>query len=219
MPVEGDENERLAHADYWDERYAEIHGDQQVHEWFRSYQDLEEFFDRHLFQSYPSSTAPRILHLGSGDSTVPQNLAARGYSDQLCVDFSAIVVATMAKRHADLGLADRIRWEQMDVRKMDGVPDASVDVAFDKGTLDAMIHGSPWSPPEDTVRNTSAYLREVARVLKPSGAFLYVTYRQPHFVKPLLAGEGVNWDINVELLGASDGSFGYHGIVCRPRRG
>lgn len=100
---------------------------------------------------------------------------------------------------------------------MDTISDASIDVAFDKGTLDAMIHGSPWNPPEDTVRNSGEYLREVSRVLKPDGVFLYVTFRQPHFVKPLLECEGTNWDISIEHLGASDGSFGYSGIACTPR--
>jgi hypothetical protein len=63
-----DENERLAHADYWDERYAQTGGDGQVHEWFRSFNDLSEFFARHLLQTRGPETAPRILHLGSGDS-------------------------------------------------------------------------------------------------------------------------------------------------------
>lgn len=37
----------------------------------------------------------------------------------------------------------------------------SIDVAFDKGTLDAMIHGSPWSPPEEVLENTGKYMNEV----------------------------------------------------------
>lgn len=44
---------------------------------------------------------------------------------------------------------------------MDGIPDKSIDVAFDKATLDAMIHGSPWSPPPGVVERTGAYMREV----------------------------------------------------------
>ena len=65
-----DENERLAYADYWDSRYKEKEGDQ-LHEWFRSFKDLEEFFTRHLFKAYPANTTPRLLHLGSGDSVRP----------------------------------------------------------------------------------------------------------------------------------------------------
>lgn len=64
---EDQENKRLAYADYWDDRYTETE-DGQLHEWFRSFNDLDEFFTRHLYDVYPSATVPRILHLGSGDS-------------------------------------------------------------------------------------------------------------------------------------------------------
>lgn len=62
------ELKRLAHHDYWDERYAEVGPDEQVHEWFRSFNDLRPFLDTYLFQIRGPETAPRILHLGSGDS-------------------------------------------------------------------------------------------------------------------------------------------------------
>lgn len=65
----------------------------------------------------------------------------------------------MSKRHAELG---GIEWKQADVRNMPDIPDASIDVAFDKGTMDAMIHGSPWSPPDDVTENTGKYLDEVS---------------------------------------------------------
>ncbi|KAI1400931.1 S-adenosyl-L-methionine-dependent methyltransferase [Hypoxylon fuscum] len=207
--------QRLAYADYWDERYSEVGPDKQVHEWFRSFGDLKQFFDRNLFQVRGPETSPKILHLGSGDSTIPQDLAEKGYTEQVCLDFSTAAVELMSKRHADI---KGIEWKCMDVRHMDGISSQSVDIAFDKGTLDAMIHGSPWSPPPEVVQNTSQYMREVSRVLKPDGAFLYITYRQPHFIKPLLQCEGVEWDVNVETLGGSDSSFGYFGIVCRPQK-
>ncbi|SPO00077.1 uncharacterized protein DNG_02929 [Cephalotrichum gorgonifer] len=150
------ELERLAHADYWDERYSETGPDKQYHEWFRSFDDLLPFFEQNLLQSPASET--RILHLGSGDSTVPEQLAERGYNDQLCVDFSPVVVGLMSKRHAAI---KGIEWAEADVRHMDNVPSSSIDIAFDKGTLDAMIHGSPWSPPDDVLQNTSQYIQEV----------------------------------------------------------
>ncbi|KAI6083044.1 S-adenosyl-L-methionine-dependent methyltransferase [Hypoxylon rubiginosum] len=210
-----EELKRLAHADYWDERYSGVGPDQRVHEWFRSFGDLEGFFDRNLFQKRAPETSPRILHLGSGDSTIPQDLAERGYTSQVCVDFSTAAVELMSKRHANI---EGIQWKQMDVRHMDSISSQSIDFAFDKGTLDAMIHGSPWSPPPEVLDNTGQYLKEVLRVLKPDGAFLYITYRQPHFIKPLLQREGLDWEIQIEPLGGSDSSFGYYGFICQPKK-
>ena len=45
---------------------------------------------------------------------------------------------------------------------MTEIEDKSVDVAFDKGTLDAMIYGSPWSPPEKVMENSGKYINEVS---------------------------------------------------------
>ena len=64
----------------------------------------------------------------------------------------------MSKRHID---SEGITWKQADVRQMDQIPSESVDVALDKGTLDAMIHGSPWDPPDEVLDNTGRYIREV----------------------------------------------------------
>ncbi|KAI3319360.1 S-adenosyl-L-methionine-dependent methyltransferase [Xylariaceae sp. AK1471] len=207
------ELEKLVHPAYWDSRYQETEPGQQLHEWFRSFSDLEEFLRPNFFQAYPAESNPRILHLGSGDSTVPQDLAEKGYHNQLCADFSAVVVKMMAAHHADI---KGIEWLQTDIRQMDEIPSQSIDVAFDKATLDGMIHGSPWNPPPDVVDNIGRYMRELTRVLKPTGAFIYVTYRQPRFVMPLLSCEGTHWNTRVETLGESDSAFGYYGFICTP---
>lgn len=55
-----------------------------------------------------------------------------------------------------------IDWKWADVRDMPDLASSSIDVAFDKGTLDAMIHGSPWSPPDDVLENSGRYLGEVS---------------------------------------------------------
>jgi len=107
------------------------------------------------------------------------------------------------------------RWLLMDVRELD-LPDASVDIAVDKGTLDAFVHGSLWDPPDDVRANVGKYVNEVARVLRPGGLWLYITYRQPHFMKPLLTREK-QWDLSVEILEDPDGAggFDYFGFVMR----
>lgn len=65
----------------------------------------------------------------------------------------------MTRRHA---AETGIEWRWADVRDMKDIPSSSVDVAFDKGTMDAMIHGSPWNPPHDVLINTLRYIREVS---------------------------------------------------------
>lgn len=99
----------------------------------------------------------------TNSQTIPADLAARGYTNQLCVDFSHTAVDLMKARHA---AHEGIAWHWADVRDLnkeekDLVPSGSIDVAFDKGTLDAMIHGSPWSPPDQVLSDTSRYMREV----------------------------------------------------------
>jgi EEF1A lysine methyltransferase 4 len=52
------------------------------------------------------------------------------------------------------------QWSVMDVRHLE-LPTASIDIAIDKGTLDAFIHGSLWDPPEDVRENVGRYVDEV----------------------------------------------------------
>ena len=78
------------------------------------------------------------------------------YHDQVSIDFSPVVIHAMRSKYADVDT----QWEVMDVRNL-GFPDEHFDVAIDKGTLDAMFHGSMWDPPEDVRKNISEYKAEV----------------------------------------------------------
>jgi len=227
------DDEALSKPEYWDEHYSKSDGDIPTHEWFRSFADLREFFRRNLFEAPGCSAAddPVILHLGSGDSVsrlfhlprflpwlsrvmfqvIPLEFDSRGYTRQICVDFSTRVVEAMTERHKD---KPGIDWRCLDVRNMAELADKSIGVAFDKGTLDAMIHGSPWSPPDDVRENTSKYMGEVHRLLSDDGVFLYVTFRQPHFMRILLNEQGL-WDLDLQILGANDGGLEYYGWVIR----
>ena len=55
-----------------------------------------------------------------------------------------------------------IQFLEQDVRHMTDVADSSMDVVIDKGTLDAMISGSLWDPPEVVKVNTGLYVDEVS---------------------------------------------------------
>ncbi|EDN91448.1 hypothetical protein SS1G_00851 [Sclerotinia sclerotiorum 1980 UF-70] len=196
--------EELSYPSYWDNRYAgkfdpetevvirdENEGEGDVaakkeiesFEWFKDFQSLKPFFEKHLpspGENGEEGKGPRVLHLGCGNSR-------------------------MSKKYSNLNTT----WTVMDVRNMK-LEDGEIDVAIDKGTLDAMIHGSMWDPPQEVRENVGRYVDEVARVLKPGGQWLYITYRQPHFMKPFLLREGI-WETEMEILGGESGAFEYFG--------
>ncbi|KAK5728657.1 hypothetical protein LTR15_001794 [Elasticomyces elasticus] len=196
--------EELAHPEYWDKRYAANDDDAKRYDWLRNFETLKPF----LLARLPSpETDPKILHLGSGNSTLPADLSNLGYEDQTAVDFSATVIANMK------ATSPEIEWMEMDIRNLTFDAE-SFDVCIDKATLDAMLYGSLWDPEDEVRANVKAYVDEVARVLKPGGVWVYVTWRQPHFIKPLVSRKGV-WSVDVEVLGGGEGGFEYFGFVIK----
>ncbi|MCJ1377540.1 hypothetical protein MMC17_000635 [Xylographa soralifera] len=128
----------LGSPDYWNKRYNKgAESEQATYEWFRTFEKLRFFFEKELPNA---SLEPRILHLGCGDSTLPADLANLQYRNQISVDFSDVVIKQMQSKHPDL------EWRVDDVRKL-GLDSSSIDIAIDKGTLDAMLYGSQWDPP------------------------------------------------------------------------
>ena len=75
-----------------------------------------------------------------------------------------------------------------------------------------MLYGSQWDPPDEVQGNVQQYVDEVSRILKPTGSWIYITFRQPHFVKPQLSREGV-WDLVVERFEDGPGAFEYFAYV------
>ncbi|OTA01900.1 hypothetical protein A9Z42_0022440 [Trichoderma parareesei] len=210
-------DEALATPEYWDDYYIKPDGD---HEWFRTYKQLKPFLAQHLFnrEGLQPKDNPLILHPGSGESEIPRLLAQEGYKRQLCFDFSDVAVKNMRKQLEE-DPVEGMEYIFMNAFTMDKVSDKSVDVAFDKGMMDALIHGDPWNPPKDVRENTRKYQEQLHRVLKDDGVFLYITFRQRHFIEPLLMPKDLEplWDLQMTALVGNDGSFGYFGWVIRKK--
>ncbi|KAI9782866.1 MAG: hypothetical protein M1816_001686 [Peltula sp. TS41687] len=202
--------EELSHASYWNKRYQRS-GVKTTYEWFRSFGGLTTLFAAHLPAPSLDGRTPRILHPGCGNSMLPIDLHKHGYKNQVCLDFSNVVIKNMASQFEE---RDGIEWIVGDIRDMSNIGDGEFDVVIDKGTLDSMISGSVWNPPDEVKHNTRAYIDEVVRTLKPRGIFLCITYRQPHFVKPMLERDDI-WEISVMELVEEAGSFGYFGFIMR----
>jgi hypothetical protein len=96
--------------------------------------------------------------------TLTADLHALGYTNQTSIDFSQVVIDAMETKYSN----PKTRWSVMDVRELQ-LPDGSVDMAIDKGALDAMIHGSLWDPPEEVRSNVGKYVDEVKHFLSLTG--------------------------------------------------
>lgn len=46
--------------------------------------------------------------------------------------------------------------------------------------------------------------------------FLYITYRQPHFMKPLLNSTGI-WHLEMDVL-SGESSFDYYGFILKKKK-
>ena len=80
----------------------------------------------------------------------------------------------------------------MDVRKL-GYESAVFDAVIDKATLDSLLCG------ENSTANSGLYVKEVARVLKPGGVFIVVSFGAPENRLSYLEGE-YNWTVTVSAI-------------------
>lgn len=176
-------NSQYQDAEYWDERYlGEAH-----YEWLAGYSDLAGLLEEALERFGPSA---RILQLGCGNSDLALHLAASGYSDITNIDISAVCVANMREKYPDL------TFVEMDMTQLD-FPEDSFDMVIEKATLDSLLVSapSPWNLQSPGHRLVTKALREVKRVLRPSGFLLSITFSQPHHRVPLLAQTGLDWTV------------------------
>jgi EEF1A lysine methyltransferase 4 len=133
-----------------------------------------------------------------------------GYEKRTAIDFSVPLISRFQSQHPS------IKWEVMDIRSPT-FPASSFDVCIDKAALDAMLYGSLRDPEPEVAENVRRSVDEVARVLKPGGLWLYITWRQPHFIRPPIRREGV-WRVEVEPIGEGGGMLEDFGFVVREER-
>ena len=143
-------------ADYWERRYVE-----------RSAQSTFEWYARLAVYRAPlmealSALTMRILHVGNGNSTLPEELWALGFRDQHANDISPSVIARMAERTSS---CTGLSWAVEDVRSMPHHADGSFDAVVDKGTYDALSC--------DCLERE--LIVEARRLLKPGGIYVLIS--------------------------------------------
>lgn len=146
--------------EYWDERY--VKSGETAFEWYCGYARVRELFDRYA----PARTCKHTLMLGCGNSAMSLEMVEAGYAHVLNVDISPSLMENMRLKHAEY--EKHMSWKAMDVRRMT-IADGTIDLAVDKGTLDAIICG------ENGEDDVEVYLSEVDRVMAPNGVFVLIS--------------------------------------------
>ena len=108
----------------------------------------------------PSSS---IIDVGGGESTLVDDLLARGYEDITVLDISHTAIDANKKRLGDA--SDRVHWLVADIIKGD-LPPSRYDVWHDRAVFHFL------TAPDDRV----AYVRQVARAVKNGGHVIVSTF-------------------------------------------
>merc|ERR1712086_874736 len=137
---------------YWDAHYA---GDSAEFDWYQQYGHLEV-----LLNSITNDST--VLVTGAGTSKVGVELSNRGVSNVTCIEQCQAAVSVMNK------YSSQCKWECGSVAQM-AYPNDNFDCVFDKAVLDAILCQ------DGGTRLSQAYLKQVARVMKPGGSFICIS--------------------------------------------
>ena len=145
----------------------------------------------------------KALDVGCGNSPMTSELLADGFEEVIGLDISSTVIRQNQEKFVD---EPRLKFICGDVLKMEGIETGSIDVVFDKGTLDSMMCSGPSS------RLVVQMMEEISRVLKPGGFFVEISYGTPNTRASFLKSPQYKWTVldNAEIEKTTEkGTFHY----------
>lgn len=135
---------------HWEKIYMQKARDEVS--WYRPH--LETSLD--LIEKASAGPAASIVDVGAGESTLVDDLLARGYTNISVLDISETAIDANRKRLGNA--AARVRWLVADVTRVELEP-AAYDVWHDRAVFHFL---TAWS-------ERAAYVRQVARAVKKGG--------------------------------------------------
>jgi len=142
---------------HWEQVYRRISAEQVS--WYRPH--LETSVE--LIECVAGGRDARIIDVGGGESTLADDLLARGYENVTELDISETAIETSKQR---LGAAaERVRWIAADVTSAE-LERGAYDVWHDRAVFHFL------TAPEKRV----AYVRNVARAVRPGGHVIVGTF-------------------------------------------
>lgn len=104
-----------------------------------------------------------IVDVGGGESTLVDDLLAAGYRDVTVLDISARAIEVAKNRLG--GNAERVTWLAADITEVE-LPEHRYDVWHDRAVFHFLTEP----------RQRAAYVRQVARSVKPGGHVIVATF-------------------------------------------
>ncbi|KAF6984565.1 hypothetical protein CFC21_002549 [Triticum aestivum] len=123
-----------------------------------------------------------------------EDMVKDGYQNIVNIDISSVVIEQMKEKHMDF---PQLTYMQLDVRDMSFFGDGSFDCIIDKGTLDAMMCG------DDAPHGAYKMLAEVARLMRPGGIYMLITYGAPKERLTLLNQVRCRWEVELYIMPAT----------------
>lgn len=124
-----------------------------------------------------------VLIVGCGNSSLGHDMAADGWMNITSMDCSSTVIEQMktidhplASQSTAGGL--KMKWDVEDIRAMK-YSTGQFDVVLDKATMDALLaasssQGAAWD--NNVTPDVHAAFMEIARVIKPGGLLIWVSF-------------------------------------------
>ena len=116
-----------------------------------------------LIERSSSDRSASIIDVGGGESTLVDDLLARGFQNITILDVSQIAIAATKKRLGQL--AERVHWLIADITQVELQP-RTYEVWHDRAVFHFL------TAPQQRV----AYVRQVARSVKPGGHVIVSTF-------------------------------------------
>jgi 2-polyprenyl-3-methyl-5-hydroxy-6-metoxy-1,4-benzoquinol methylase len=141
---------------HWDKIYAEKSPD--TVSWYRPH--LETSL-KLIERAAPARSAP-IIDVGGGESTLVDDLLAHGYKNVTVLDVSQTAIDASKRR---IETSERVEWIVADITKAELPPNA-YDVWHDRAVFHFLT----------AIDERTAYVRQVARAVKPRGHVIVSTF-------------------------------------------
>lgn len=188
---------------YWETRYATSSMDSdKTYDWLLGWDDVSNLLE--TIAPYDSHTT--VLHLGCGNSTMPEEMYEAGYRQQTCIDISPSVIAHMEARSRS---RPSMQWIIADCTDLTAVlASESFDLVIDKGTIDSFFFH------EGDALMLRRFVGEAFRVTSSSGVYVSINFHHPKHVLRLLRQKLFHWHVRVAKLPAATGAK--YGASVRP---